>query len=188
MTATDLSQKSTVLQEEYVQRRAGLWSQIFKARWAYVFVAPFFILFILFSLYPIAFSLILSLNDWTGLCPMTVVGFDNYARLLKDNVFWQSMLNGVIFFALYVPIMTFLALVLAVILNSKRVKGFRFFRLLIFLPYITNMAAAGFTFRLLLQTRDGFVNVVLNSLGIAAVPWLDSIQGARISVSLLLIR
>ena len=52
---------------------------------------------------------------------------------------------------LYVPIMTFLALVLAVILNSKMVKFFQGYRMMIFAPYVTSMIAAGFVFRLLLE-------------------------------------
>ena len=75
----------------------------------------------------------------------------NYSLLPKDKLFWQSMTKWVILFFLYVPIMLFLALALAVILNSGRVKGFRFFRTLIFLPFITNMVAAGYAFRILLK-------------------------------------
>jgi ABC-type sugar transport system permease subunit len=158
-----------------------------KAQWAYLFVSPFFILFVLFSLYPILFSLYLSLNDWKGLGPMTFQGLDNYSRLLHDPVFWTSMRNGVVIFGLSVPLMTMLALILAVILNSQRVRGFRFFRLVMFMPYITNMAAAGVTFRLLLQQRDGLVNTLLNGIGLPSIPWLETPFGAEVSVSLLII-
>ena len=73
----------------------------------------------------------------------------------------RTMLNSAILFFMYVPIMTFLALVLAVVLNSKRVRGFQFFRTLIFMPYITNIVAAGFTFRLLLNEKYGLFNIIL---------------------------
>lgn len=160
---------------------------IFKARWAYVFVSPFFIFFVLFSLYPVLFSLYLSLTEWKGLGPIKYIGLENYSRVFNDHVFWQSMLNGVILFGMYVPLMTFLALVLAVILNSERVRGFRFFRTIIFMPYITNMVAAGFAFRLLLNQSDGLVNTMLGVIGIAPIPWLESIWGARVSLCLLII-
>jgi ABC-type sugar transport system permease subunit len=185
-TTSQVAQTGEGSNSNKVMPRRSLWREIVKARWAYLFVSPFFILFAIFALYPILFSFYISLNDWKGMGAMTFVGLNNYAKLLKDTLFWPSMLNGVIIFILNVPLMTFLALVLAVILNSKRVRGFRFFRLILFLPYITNMAAAGFTFRLLLQTRDGFVNVVLNMFGLGSVPWLDSVTGARISVALLI--
>jgi ABC-type sugar transport system permease subunit len=83
--------------------------------------------------------------------------------------------------------MLFLALVLAVILNSGRVKGFRFFRTLIFLPFITNMVAAGFAFRLLLEQQNGLFNNILGFIGISPVPWLEEVWWARISLSLLVL-
>jgi lactose/L-arabinose transport system permease protein len=86
-----------------------------------------------------------------------------------------------------VPIMTFMALVLAVILNSKRVRGFRFFRTLLFIPYIMNIVAAGFTFRLMLNQKYGLVNVMLGIFNIAPVPWLESVWGGRVSLCLLVI-
>src|SRR5262249_40975040 len=107
--------------------------------------------------------------------------------LFKDNVFGQSMLNGIILFVMYVPLMVFLALVLAVVLNSKRVRGFRFFRTLIFMPYITNMVAAGFTFRLLLNQKLGLFNIILGLFNIQPIPWLENTFWARVSLCLLII-
>jgi ABC-type sugar transport system permease subunit len=104
---------------------------------------------------------------------------------MKDKLFWHSMGNGAILFFLYVPFMTFLALVLAVVLNSRRVRGFRFFRTLIFIPYIMNIVAAGFTFRLLLNQKYGLVNSLLGIVNIPPVPWLESVWGARVSLCLL---
>jgi len=163
------------------------WKEIYKVRWPYLFISPFYILFLVFGIYPILFSFYLSFTEWKGLGPIKFVGVRNFELLFGDKVFWQSMTNGVILFFMYVPIMTFLALVLAVILNSKRVRGFRFFRTLLFIPYIMNIVAAGFTFRLLLNQKYGLVNVLLGIFNIPPVPWLESIWGGRISLSLLVI-
>src|SRR5205085_4587544 len=111
-----------------------------------------FLLFLIFGVYPLVFSFILSFTNWNGKGPLNFVNLNNYKLLLLDRVFWHSLQNGVILFVMYVPIMIFLATVLAAILNSKRVRGFQFFRTLIFLPYITNVIAAGFVFQLLLST------------------------------------
>ncbi len=97
------------------------------------------------------------------------------------------MLNGVYFWILTVPVLIFGSLALAVLLNSKRIRGFRFFRLMIFLPYITNMVAAGFTFQLMLHQERGLVNSILGLIGVPAVPWLETIWGARVSLALLVI-
>jgi len=170
-----------------VARLRQKWVEIYKARWPYLFISPFYILFLIFGVYPILFSLYLSFTEWKGLGPIKFVGLRNFELLLKDKVFWQSVTNGAILFFLYVPIMTLMALVLAVILNSKRVRGFRFFRTLLFIPYIMNIVAAGFTFRLMLNQKYGLVNMMLEIVNIAPVPWLESVWGGRISLCLLVI-
>jgi lactose/L-arabinose transport system permease protein len=167
--------------------RFQFWREVVKARWPYLFVSPFYLFFLIFGLYPVIFSIYLSLTDWKGAGLIKFTGLKNYALLLRDKVFWQSMENGVILFFLYVPIMTLLALVLAVILNSKRVRGFKIFRTLIFMPYITNMVAAGFTFQILLNQKYGLFNSFLGFVGISQIPWLESVWGARISLCLLVI-
>jgi ABC-type sugar transport system permease subunit len=170
-----------------VGRLRQMWKEIYKVRWPYFFISPFYILFLIFGAYPILFSLYLSFTEWKGLGPIKFVGWKNFDLLLKDKLFWHAMGNGVILFFMYVPIMTFLALVLAVILNSRRVRGFRFFRTLLFIPYIMNIVAAGFTFRLLLNQKYGLVNVLLGIFHIPPVPWLESVWGGRVSLCLLVI-
>src|SRR5829696_10051087 len=182
--------ETTVIKPSQVPRPARLrqkWVEIYKARWPYLFISPFYLLFLIFGVYPILFSLYLSFTEWKGLGPIKFVGLKNFELLFKDKVFWQSMTNGVILFFLYVPIMTFIALVLAVILNSKRVRGFRFFRTVIFIPYIMNIVAAGFTFRLMLNEKYGLVNALFGIFNIAPVPWLESVWGGRVSLALLVI-
>jgi ABC-type sugar transport system permease subunit len=168
-------------------QRQSRWQQIRKARWAYAFISPFFISYLIFGIYPLLMSLYLSIGDWKGVGPVKIVGLQNFQRLAADRVFWQSMVNGVILFAMYVPALLFFALFLAVILNSRRIYGFQFFRTLIFLPFITNMVAAGFAFKIMLTQNNGLVNIGLGALGLPAIPWLESQWGARVSLSLLII-
>ena len=163
------------------------WTTIKKSRWAYVFISPFYILFAIFGLYPMLLSFYLSFTRWKGVGDMEFAGLVNFRLIPIDRVFWQSMMNGVILFLLYVPIMLFLALALAVILNSGKIKGFRIFRTIIFLPFITNMVAAGFSFRILLEKQHGLINMLLRIFGIPTIPWLESIWWARVSLSLLII-
>lgn len=171
-------------------RGTALWQRHRKSFWGLAFISPFYILFAIFALYPLGFSIYLSLNDWKGRGPMEYVGMRNFEKIFEgpDKIFWQSVENGIILFFMYVPIMIFTALVLAVILNSGRIKGFRFFRTLIFLPFITNMVAAGFAFRLLLESNNnGFFNILLRTLSLEPYAWLESEWGARISLCLLII-
>jgi ABC-type sugar transport system permease subunit len=97
------------------------------------------------------------------------------------------MRNVVILFVLYVPLMTFLAVVLATVLNAGFLKLQGLWRALIFVPHITSMVAAGFTFRLMFDTHSGFANQALGWFGISPIPWLDDVWWARITLSLLMI-
>jgi ABC-type sugar transport system permease subunit len=156
--------------------------------WPLLFIAPFFVLFAVFSLYPIGFSAWLSLHDWSLIGPARWVGLDNYHALLHDALFWQSMLNAALLFLIYVPAMTFLALVLAALLNSRYVRLEGLWRTLIFLPYImSGTVAAAFTFQLLLDGDAGYANRLLSFVGVSPVPWLGSTWWARISVGLLVL-
>ena len=170
-----------------IRRPDSLWRRIAKGRWAYLFISPFYILFAIFAAYPVAFSIYLSFAKWGGLKPAEFVGLNNYTRILKSDLFWQSMQNGVIIYILTTPVLIFVSLMLAVILNSKRVRGFRLFRMMIFMPYITNMVAAAFVFQFMLNETHGLVNSILGMAGIPPVLWLESIWGARVSLALLVV-
>ncbi|MBN1202820.1 MAG: sugar ABC transporter permease [Anaerolineae bacterium] len=163
--------------------------EVWRQRWAYIFISPFYVLFAIFGLFPIGYSLYLSLHEWNGVRPMEYIGLENYKFVFseKGEIFWDSVQNSVTLFLMYVPLMTFLALVLAVILNSGYVRFFRFFRTTLFMPYVTSMIAAGFVFQILLGTQNGFFNVMLESVGISKVSWLDTVRGTQVSLSMMLI-
>jgi lactose/L-arabinose transport system permease protein len=165
----------------------SLWKRIKKERWAYVFISPFYISFAIFSLVPLVLSLWMSLTRWKGVGPMKYAGFINFTLVPKDKLFWQSVLNGVYMAILHIPLIIFLSLALAVILSSGRVKGYKIFRAIIFLPFITNMAAAGFTFAILFEQTSGLVNVALRYLNIPGAPWLENAWWARISLTILIL-
>jgi len=167
---------------------AGRRQRFARHGWPLLFISPFFVLFAVFSLYPIGFSAWLSLHDWSLIGPARWVGLDNYHALLHDALFWQSMLNAALLFLIYVPSMTFLALVLAALLNSRYVRLEGLWRTLIFLPYImSGTVAAAFTFQLLLDGDAGYANRLLSFVGVSPVPWLGSTWWARISVGLLVL-
>jgi lactose/L-arabinose transport system permease protein len=183
-----MTNQALVLQTKTAPKIRSRWiSLLWKHRWAYAFISPFFILYAIFGLFPLVFSLFLSLTEWKGVGAIKFTGLANYQRMLTDTVFWQSFMNSVSLFFLYVPVMLLLALILAVILNSPRIRAFGIFRTIIFMPFITNMVAAGFVFRILLTQNNGLINVMLGSVGIPPVPWLESVMGARVSLALLII-
>src|SRR5438270_11834830 len=115
--------------------RRKLWS--FQARFApYLFVAPFVILFSVFMLYPLGRSIVLSLYQVATPRAARFVGLGNYRYLLHDQVFRYAVANTVYFALAFILLEVPLALGLAVLLNSRQVRGRTFLRLAFFLPHL----------------------------------------------------
>lgn len=134
----------------------------------YFFIAPFFILYIIFSFFPNLFSFYLSFTDWyllDGLKAIKFSGFENYRFLLQDDTYFRSsLLNSAILGILGGIPQHLVALPLAYLLNSslKRIKGF--LSALYFAPFITSIAAMSVVFGLLYSERNGLFNWALLQL------------------------
>ena len=90
----------------------------------YVAVAPFYVLFLIFGLFPIVFSIYLSFTDWDGMGERTFVGLAQYQYLISDPKFWNAVSNTFIIWFLSTIPMLFFALVLAFLLHQNiRFKG-----------------------------------------------------------------
>lgn len=149
----------------------------------YVFLAPVILIFLIFMVYPIIKSLILCTQAFVN-GEYVYVGVENFVKLFKDPIFWKSLSNTFIYLIIQVPIMVFLSLTLAVLLDSKflRVKGF--FRMSLFLPAITALVAYAMIFKLMLNTDYGMVNHFIGLFGIDKIDWLNTAWGARVSIIL----
>lgn len=158
-----------------------------KICWPVVFIAPFFIVYGIFNLFPILFSFYISLTNWQGYGPMTCVGLGNYVSLLKNMAFYKSVLNSfIIVLETMIPIQS-LGLILALLLNYGIVKiGKRYIRNVMFLPYITAPIAIGLIFATLFDQNFGAVNIFLRNLGIIKenVNWLHTESFAKPLVAL----
>jgi ABC-type sugar transport system permease subunit len=139
-------------------------------RAGYYFVLPFFLCFLVWYLYPMAQSLYLSLTHWNGVGPPTFAGFANYARLLRDPFFYGSIENTFIIWLISIVPELIIALVLALILNEKFVRGKQFFRAVFYFPNIVTPVSIGVLFSLLFDWQTGTVNRVLETLGIIHKP------------------
>jgi cellobiose transport system permease protein len=139
----------------------------------YVFISPFYLVFLAFGLLPIVFSLGVSLYDWRGTTPGAYVGLTNYQVLLRDPGFHKALLNTVFVWVGSIPPMILLALVFAVLLNSQRVRFRGFFRTVYFLPVVTSLVITGLIFSFLFSSTFGLVNQLLAPFGIAPINWLS---------------
>jgi ABC-type sugar transport system permease subunit len=177
---SDRLQASTMGRQRLATR---LWG-IGHGRYGYLFVAPFFIAFAIFQLYPILYSLYLSFTDWTGIGTPHIVGVSNYTRLVSDYLFIQAIKNTFIIWLISIIPQLILALVLALILNEKFIRGKHFFRAVFYFPNIVTPVSIGVLFSLLFDWQTGAVNRVLMWLHLIGAPidWFGSPTLSRILV------
>lgn len=146
------------------------------------FVMPASLLIFLFSFIPMLRAFILSLQSGVG-NNLSFCGIKNYVRLFQDEKFIASLKNVIIYFAFQVPIMLFIAIILACILNDKKLKFKGLFRTIIFLPCATSLVASALIFKSLFAL-DGLVNVLLVNHNFISQPinWLTHPVWAKVIV------
>lgn len=151
---------------------------------AYVYIAPFFILFAIFGLFPIAFGFYLSFFRWDGLSQMHFIGLENYLNVFKDPLFWKALKNTlVIGISAHIPILLG-GLTLAFILNSKLVKGQNIFKTIYFMPMVTSSVAISIVFQQMFGNNYGVINWFVTLFGGEKVNWLGG-DGALIKVAVI---
>ena len=159
-------------------------------RWApYVLISPFLVLFFVFGLFPLAFSLYLAFQTWeptAGLQAMQYVGLDNFVFALEDEWFWKSLRNtGWLAVASGVP-QHLVAIPLAVFIHTsfKRLRDGVIGAY--FLPYITSTVAIAIMFSSLFSTDYGLVNVGLGALfGGAPIDWLGAPENIKPAIAMI---
>lgn len=129
------------------------------------FIGPFALVFALVFLAPIAYSVHLSLFQDRLVGGTTFVGLDNYEQALRDSEFWAGLGRVSLFLAVQVPVMLFLALLMALALDSGRLYGKGFFRVTIFLPYAVPAVVATLMWGFMYGTRFGLLGDVNEALG-----------------------
>lgn len=136
----------------------------------YFFVSPYFILFAVFGLFPLVFTLWVSLHDWQLAGDKVFIGLENYTELLTDEKFWNSVTNTVGIFMIATVPQLLLALLLANALN-KRLRGRLLLRLSVLFPLITSVVAVAVVFTQLYGRDYGLVNWVLSLFGVENIHW-----------------
>lgn len=150
-----------------------------------LFLAPTVIGLGLFTFLPILASVVLAFFSWDIITPPRFVGLENFADIAADPTIRVSFLNTIGFVIVAVTLQLAVALVLAVLVNT-RMPGLlkSFFRSVLFFPLVLSAASVSIIMGYLFNENFGLVNHVLNLLGMADVPWLTSTHGAMIVVIL----
>jgi multiple sugar transport system permease protein len=152
-------------------------------RVALMFVAAPIIGFLLFSVYPFAYSVYASFTDWNGLNRMNFVGLDNFIKLFQDEYFYQTLYNTV-FYMIGIPIGLGLALLLAMAL-SRGLKGTTVFRTIYYIPVISSLAAISIMWAWAYNGDFGLINQFLDLFGINGPNWLENTATVKPAIILM---
>ena len=151
------------------------WSKIsFKRIEPFLYLAPFFIGIIIFTLYPIFNVFFMSFKEnykyLTG--EFSGYGLNNFVQILSDPYFIQSLKNTFSYVLIVIPISTCLAIVFAVLLNQN-IKLKALFQTAYFLPMVTSVTAVGMAWKFMFNYNSGLINFFLNLLGFESINWLQ---------------
>jgi ABC-type sugar transport system permease subunit len=152
-----------------------------EAIWGYIFLAPWIIGFLVFTLVPTVATLGFTFTNIVivqeGSKPLAFVGMDNYITLFKDSQVWASLMVTLKFAAIALPIGIILPIALALLLNSKHLKISNIFRTLFYLPYIIPFVAAIFLWSGMLNPGTGWINQALRVFGVSNTPnWMEDVN------------
>lgn len=152
----------------------------------YAYVAPFFILFFAFGLFPLLYTAYVSLHnvDLGNPDQQAWVGLGNYTRLLHDQFFWNALRNTFTLGVLSTVPQLLMALGLAHLLNY-RLRGRTLFRVSVLMPYVTSTAAAAIVFAELFGRDYGFINWVLGHVGVHDIAWESGKWTSQIAISVI---
>ncbi len=153
-----------------------------RRRLGLLFVSPWLIGFLAFTLYPFLASIYYSFTDYSVLTLPEFVGFSNYKTLFTDDpLFWKSLGNTFYFAAISIPLQFIVALGLAMLLNQK-VKGLAIWRTIFYLPSIVPVVAASIVWLWLLNPQYGIINGLLYLIGIDGPGWITDPKWSKPSL------
>lgn len=136
-------------------------------KYAYFFILPFFITYILFTVYPIFYSLFLSFMELDPLGgSVKFVKLANYTRLFSSGYFFQSFLNTLIIWIISIVPQLTLAMFLSLLLQSKWVFGRKTFRSIFYFPNLVTPVTIGVLFGMMFSHPGGAINNILTALNL----------------------
>jgi ABC-type sugar transport system permease subunit len=139
----------------------------------YLFIAPFFLGFLVFQFFPILFSGYLSLADWNGMSSIDFVGLQNFTTMFQDARFWNAFRITLIITVVCTVFGTLGSLFLAVLLEKIPDWLASILRVIFFLPSVTSVVVITYVWKQLYNNDFGFINLVLTSIGLPPQNWLN---------------
>jgi cellobiose transport system permease protein len=183
--AVQLDARPPVLPGPRTGRHAGrIRLSRFDTRYSpYLYIAPFFLLFGVFGVYPLAYTFWVSLHDWDLLgSDHPFVGAQNYTQLMADPDFWHSVVNTLGIFVISTVPQLLAALWLANLLN-RQLRARTTWRMAVLIPNVTSTAAVAIVFAVLFGREFGMVNWLLDVVGIGGIDWKSNRVASWVAIS-----
>ncbi len=146
-----------------------------EAMWGWIFISPWILGFVLLTAIPMIATLVFTFTNISLAQnePLRFVGLENYQQMLSDPRTWDALFVTFRYAAVSLPIFLLLPFALAMLINSKSLRGTRYFQALFFMPFVIPFVAALFAWAGMLNPQTGWINGLLESVGIAGPDWLD---------------
>ncbi len=151
----------------------------------YLYIAPGFLMYVVFVLIPIAQAVFYSFTEWDGIGSRTFVGLGNYARALTgDSLVWTAVSNNLVYIIFSAVLAIAVGMALASLMARSHVRAMTAFRALLFLPQVVPIVAIGIIWGWILNPGTGALNVLLSSAGLGSLsrPWLGDLTLARYAI------
>lgn len=158
-----------------------------EARTGYLYTSPFFIIFAVFGLFPIVYTVWVAFHKWDPFSEPKFIGLDNFVALADDPRLWTAIFNTFSIWILSTVPQLVMALFLAWMLNHSRIRGNTFWRSLILVPNITSVVAVAVVFGQLFGRDYGMVNWLLTVLGFSPIDWVNGTLSSHILISIMVI-
>ncbi len=164
---------------KYSAKRREIFSKI--EPWLYL--SPFLIFIIIFTLYPVINVFIISFKENYSYLRGTfsAFNFENYRYVLNDDKFTSGLRNTALYVLFVVPVSTAISLFFANLLN-KKIKGRAFFQTAFFMPMVTSVTAVGLIWRLMYNQQYGIINWLLGKFGIEKIGWVTESQWSLLAL------
>lgn len=148
----------------------------YQTRWAWIFLSPWILGFLLFTFIPIVATLGFSFTNYNPVTPELTrfVGIQNYVRMTVDPQVATSLLVTLRYGILAIPITLGFGLFLASLVNAKNLSGQSFFRTMFYMPSMIPVVAAGLIWAGVMNTQTGWINLALEAIGLPGPDWLNS--------------
>lgn len=182
-----MATQEIITQPEVQLSEATAWQRFSSKATPYAFISPFFVVFAIFQLFPITFSILLSLADWNGMSVIKFTGLDNFTTMFSDPRFWNSLRVSLIITAVCTVLGTAGSTVLAVLLEKVEDRLASILRVIFFLPSVTSVVVITYIWKQLYSTDYGYFNALLARFGIPTQNWLQSTNLAMPSLLIMLI-